>query len=718
MLDIYVFFAAAYAAFYFCGYPLRALLLSRDLEKYDLYITPWLGMGVIITVFFPLSWMGYSVSSAKNYFLASVFLLNILAWLKWKKPVIFDRREVIFAVSIAFLTATVFGSLLFLIPGAYAVTSSSDFGSYLLGAKAALHYSAELVKAMPVDDLVRMSAVNLSLNMDYRGCQIVNAFLAALLGREPVHILHMLSAFGMFLSIVTFRLFLKDIRHLVPSVLIIGILVFNVFYQSLYFWGFLGQLFSFGIVTLVFFIELYLTEQRRFDPRTCVLLAYMLTVNALNYIEATAYPLIAVLPMLFALLLDKRYDKKPVLSNAAFSGCLYAAVNYTFLLDFIWVFRELDAKPPAWPINMPSLMDVAGLGGGYALPGMEMAVFIAANILMAAVVICQMRREGMKSFLSFSCAAYMLLYAAFCFRYYVPGEISSYNAYKSALSLSFILVIMTGRFLHGAADSLAASLGILRKRVSWKERLAAMSGKKKYFAAAAVFLAVFAFNVRFTWLGMKKYYLNPEKHVTAEHEALALFDGNPLYAGADFLLNCDSRLIQHLAAYFSPFGRSCERRAFKDGDIYITEYVFEELHQTADARKIFENDIYSVFQLDENSILITGFSGMGRSMEVKDVHGEYAAMRRVEKNSVKMGCFSPHDRAADFSMIFYNSAGSEKTWKATVRKGGEYMGEFAARGEYLSIKLDGIPIDSGYNELTLDFEGDISGVSLTEMRLL
>jgi hypothetical protein len=61
MLNIYVSFAAAYAVTYFFGYPLKVLLLKDEMKRYDLYITPWLGMGIMMIVLFPLSRLGFSV---------------------------------------------------------------------------------------------------------------------------------------------------------------------------------------------------------------------------------------------------------------------------------------------------------------------------------------------------------------------------------------------------------------------------------------------------------------------------------------------------------------------------------------------------------------------------------------------------------------------------------------------------------------------------------
>jgi hypothetical protein len=48
LLSVYISFIIAYFTLYFVGYSLKVIFLNEDLREYDLYITPWLGIGFII----------------------------------------------------------------------------------------------------------------------------------------------------------------------------------------------------------------------------------------------------------------------------------------------------------------------------------------------------------------------------------------------------------------------------------------------------------------------------------------------------------------------------------------------------------------------------------------------------------------------------------------------------------------------------------------------
>jgi hypothetical protein len=109
MLSIYLAFVIAYLTLYFMGYPIKTLLLNEDLKKYDLYITPWIGLGVIIVTLFPLSLLGVSVQSVCDYLFAIVLLSNIIVYYKYKEPVHCDKNELIVLGVIALLTGTIYG---------------------------------------------------------------------------------------------------------------------------------------------------------------------------------------------------------------------------------------------------------------------------------------------------------------------------------------------------------------------------------------------------------------------------------------------------------------------------------------------------------------------------------------------------------------------------------------------------------------------------------
>jgi hypothetical protein len=165
----------------------------------------------------------------------------------------------------------------------YSVSISADLVSYLNDAKAVLAFGADYLEGVSTG-VPMINMINQTLHYQYRGSIFVHALFSSLYGVDLARISYPFSAFGMFLSFSMFRLFLPGAKKGLFAILLIGILPFNTFYQKLVFMSWTGQLFSLGIVAFAFFLECYLARRGKFDPRTCVLLVFVLTLNSLNYI--------------------------------------------------------------------------------------------------------------------------------------------------------------------------------------------------------------------------------------------------------------------------------------------------------------------------------------------------------------------------------------------------------------------------------------------------
>jgi len=148
LLSIYIAFAAFYSVLYLTGYSIKFLLLNEDLKKFDLYITPWLGLGLIIAVFYPLSWMGCSVSSAAGGFAVAVIIMDAAVRLKFKEPVRAEWRDIFVIALIGLLVSTVYGIPIFFHENEiFAVSQSADFSTYLNVTKTALTSSVKSYRA-------------------------------------------------------------------------------------------------------------------------------------------------------------------------------------------------------------------------------------------------------------------------------------------------------------------------------------------------------------------------------------------------------------------------------------------------------------------------------------------------------------------------------------------------------------------------------------------
>jgi hypothetical protein len=687
--------------------------LNDDLEKYDLYITPWLGIGMTILVLFPLSRLGFAVEDTANYFALAVGVLNFALWEKSGARIRFDRREAKIIATIGVLTAFVYaGALALRGDGVFAISRNADFALYLNNAKAALSSSAKRFAAFP-EGIPQMLQINQALNFQLRGCIFPHAFLSAFFGADLAKIAYPLSAFVMFLDIITFRLFFKDagikLRIALP---ILGILVFNAFWQRMVFDAFTGQLYSFGMVTLAFYIECYLMERGRFDPWTCVLLVFVLTANGLAYLEGVAFPLLPALALLIPAVTRGLGDRsRSCLKNAAFAGGLFVAANWHVLVLLVSVFLFHNRSQPGYAENLPTLADIAGLRGIYGWPfvsqtgALILAVF--ANAAMAFALVCRMKKERVCSFMGASLLLLAIFHLLICLGYFRPGATTTYNVFKSAMSLSFIAAVFMVRFLEdGLGDR--ASTGII-----------------------AVFAAFFLFDCISAWRSARILSKMPNAGMTESHRALEIFSENESYSGADFFLHFDDEWLYCAALYGAPFGRSYSNRhpffsnhdgramkdSFKKGDIYVTDAIFEEVAQTTDARPAFENDVYKIFALGERDVLLYERTGMEEDVRVVMVEGEYEALRSLRERAVGFMFWAMADKRIGIKAKFLDESGPDSL-EAKAYINGEYAGTFREEGGYVTVKLEDVNMRSGRNIIRLEFEGDVGKTSLIGMSIL
>ncbi|MDR3164134.1 MAG: hypothetical protein LBU13_00985, partial [Synergistaceae bacterium] len=599
--------------------------------------------------------------------------------------------------------------------GVFAMSRNADFGKYLIDAKVVLSLGAARLDTFPAG-IPKVLAISQVLNFQLRGCVFPHAFMSAFFGADLARIAYPLSAFVMFLNIVTFRMFFKDadikLRIALP---ILGILVFNAFWQRMVFDAFTGQLYSFGMVTLAFYIEYHLAERGQFDPWTCVLLVFVLTANGLAYVESVAFPLIPALALLIPAVRKGLSYRKPCLKNAALAGGLFLAANWHTLVLLISIFLFHDKFPPGYAENMPTPADVAGLRGLYGWPFISEAgtlmLAACANAAIIFALVCRMKKERVFSFMGASLLLFTLFHLLVCLRYFRPGQPSAYSVFKSAMSMSFIVVVFLVRFLEdGLKDGL---------------------GSRASAAISAVFAVFFLLDCASAWRSTKILSMMPGTGMTESHKAIEIFSKNASYADADFFLHFDDDYLDCAAIYEAPLGRSFSSRrtnltvpgggatksSFKKGDIYITDAAFEEVAQTTDARPVFENDIYKVFELGDRDILLYERTGMDENVRVALVEGEYAALRSLREQTVGFRFWAMADKRIGIRATFLDeSAQTILAVKAYLN--GKYSGTFLSEGSYVTVTLEDINMKRGRNEIRLEFEGDMGRTSLAGMSIL
>jgi hypothetical protein len=702
-------------------------MLNEGLKKYDIFITPWLGVGLIILTFFPLSRLGFSVRSAVNYFVLAVVGCDLAVYLKFREGVCFDRKDAIAAAAAGFITATLYGGLLAAHDFTYYVFSSNtDFVSYLNDARAALISSAKFVRLNP-EGIPHWYVIDQSLNFDFRGCVYIYAFFSALYNQSLLRIMYTVSAFAMFLNVMMFRPFLKDVRHTFTLCALLCVLPFNSFFQRLVFQAFFGQLFSVGIVMTAFFTGLYLSEHPKFDARSCLLLVFTLTVNSLNYIEAMAYPIVPFIAFGFASLIRGREGWKAYWKNMIFAGAFFALLNFMPIYNFFALFQRFRTIFPGLVTHMATLMDVSGLQGAFGSSDFQFAALLASNALLVPAILYQMKREGFSSFLPVSCVAYILLYIAFCSMFFNLGGKSSYNAFKSALSMSFVPVILILRFLERDLNGVVSLARGFRIRGRGGDSPAY---PLRELITAGVFILFFSLNVAATGNNLRRFYATEEGGLDKDGDIISAYAESDEYAESDFIINSDSRGHQLGAAYHAPWGRTYasgyggvdgdSERVMKDfikpGDIYATLSVIEDAFNTSDGVTLFENGTYRISRLGSDSLLVSDYDGFYHTMSLAGTPGGRKMVRRVKGNALEFEIMSLAEKSADIALTFFDSTTTAREMTAFVG-GDEFDAAFGAGEGFIEAELRGIPLKKGLNYLRFTISGDTSMMSLAAFKL-
>jgi len=222
-----------------------------------------------------------------------------------------------------------------------------------------------------------------------------------------------------------------------------------------------------------------------------------------------AYPLLPVVSFVLILPFNKKYEKNSCLKNAFFAGALYGILNIPLIWNFIKVLILIGNHDPGFPFHLPTFMDIAGLYAAASTQNIFLALLVLSNIILVSVLAYQIKKEGYLSFLSINFIIYLLLQLLFCMKFFSPGAGTSYNTFKSALTLSFLAIVLIARFLEDAAAAEVRSFKSIATRV-----------------AIAVLLVL---NMRATSLEINKSYMWKTSGISIDHEAVKMFSESAYY---------------------------------------------------------------------------------------------------------------------------------------------------------------------------------------------
>jgi hypothetical protein len=647
---------------------------------------------------------------------AGISILAAASWFKFREAPVFERRDVVFLVSAALLVGAMYGIPLMARGDWYAPIMNADYQSYLRDMKIALFYSSKAIDALPVG-VPHIGVVISSLNREPRGCEFVFAFFSALFGEDVSHFAYPMVVFVMFLGVASFRLFFRNFRNGALCAVIVGIMSLNFFVGRLVAYSFIGQLFSFGLVTVAFFVECHIARREKFDPVSCLLLVFLITSCNIAYVNAMPYPLLPAFSLLLSMFFDKKIDRAPRLKNLFFAGGLFCAVNFPLVKRFFESTLWRIEYDTGFAMYFPTFMDVAGLQGAVP-PDLFLGLLITANAVVMIVLICQLRREGFASFLSVSFFSYMVSHLVICAVFFRLEDNSSYHSYKSALFISFIIFIMLIRFIEESFDRLAA--------VKWR---GAPWGKiLRVFAVPAVF-AVYLFFVALASREKWSSYLGlADSHaMTKSYEAIGYYASNPYYREADFIINIDELFAHFSSVYYAPAGRTynCDyggregnsgektwmmKDSFSSRDIYIASPKIEKSIATTNAGSIFRNRDVLIHKLDAGSLIQYRYGGMSHALIPVITQGEEGFVRILDDNSVYVDYLTNDGASADMSFSFCNFGETPSAVKVYFE--GELLGKFTEEKYFIRANLPELRFKPGVNRLSFEFDGDFTKLAL------
>jgi len=712
-------FISCYVLLYFCGYFIKVLLLDEKLKKFDLYITPWIGLSVVVIALTILSHMGWSVSSSAWPFFVIVTICNIVVFVKKRVIVVFEKTEL--------LTLLGLGSIIYMIYIIPVVLSgfnsftqwimNNDFLAYTVITRYVLEESVNLgmiVEGMPSSWLAYYSVTTQTRNFVF-----FIAFFARIFNLEIADITYIITWFILFLNISIFRVFLK-IRSLL-MLGILSILCFNGLYRSLVYWSFIGQSTSIGIVVLLIFLMNYIAEKNKFDLKMSLLYVLLLTCLGFVYIEALAYPIIPIVIFSVAVFYNKKYDKKEFWKNIMSIGALYAVFNLQIILKFFTVFLRLDGTVAGWPMPISTLSTIAGY---FEMPAqifsinnnnyyyyLNLILTLGINFILIFVLVKQLENEGKKSFLSVVLYSYIGLYLVFIFMYAYLSD-DTYKIYKAAVSLSFIVIIFVIRYLESIEDKKPKMRKIILMTFGIIYLLNLISTANMFIVKDAYAISLF----------------------TKEHFALHTFSNNDLSRDSDFIVHIphQSEFITYslLSEYLLPIGRTYNtsgrgiiyfdttvKETVKENDYFITLTNAPDIYKM-NATLALRNSVYSIYRFEEDSIYLSSMQGL--SPWAIPVFGYIAdeyidVARNIEGYDIQFQFVTNKPQLSDFNMRIYN-IGDPEPAKINAYVNDKLSEVFNSEDGNFHIILENIELAEGANTIRFVLEGENQDLFVTGLR--
>jgi hypothetical protein len=681
---------------YFCGYSIKVWLLNNELKRHDIYITPWFGLAVIVMAFYLLYRLDVSVETGKYFFIFAILIANTLTFFLKKEAIHATKKELVLTCAILLVVLFLYG-VVYLVNDSrsYVYVLNTDFLSYLNTAKfVAFNSISDVNTGVP-----SMAVIQGTIEREMRGGVFFIALVSRLLNFDIAKSIYPLMIMVLLFNILAFRPFLKGRNY---AIILLTVLCLNSFYQWTVLFATLGQLFSLGNTAIAILLFSRLIEKDDICIKDILLLFIVLTAQGYYYIEALAYPLIPIVVYCIIRLIKRTFDI-PFAKKIGVLASVFCIANVSQILFFFRRFSDVDDFPMNWNwLPRTSLFDISGLfslhdslfatfNPATSLFSSKALIFLA-NIVIIIILVVQIRREKPSSFLSIVLFTNLGLLILFEWRYWDD----LYKVHKGAINLAYIVLVFLIRFFEKA-----------------------FTDRKNYFARMSkiVFSVWFLLCIFSTAVNIAGTTGSGISIITEDHAALYNVSQDHAYASSRYITNC-SGPENRRAEYFLPSGRTYSleftdaRSPFQrgiitemlDGDIYIENTRNPDIF-AVEAERIFQNNLYSAYKLNDSSIFLSEWNGLGGLRTQEKKNNDVIILnssRKVVDNRVEFTFLSNVDRSETCSIDIINESDDDVFADIFFNDICIRSGEQISRtGEY---NLENINIIAGKNTLKIVFD--------------
>jgi hypothetical protein len=592
LITYILYFIALYVSLYFFGYPFR-VLYNEQLKRNDLFVTPWLGLAFVSIISIYLNLVGLHISQFAYFFILFMFILNFYIYFKYRPSFSFNKKQIIF-VTIALIT-----SCLYLMFPLYAnglgmsvnLLGNNDFVSYLYAIDHLTN--ASMIDLKKADGFPSYLQIYSQFFEQSRLSVIPISYFSYVFDLKPYQFTFLFTSFILFLNAITFSLFFP--KRMFIQLVVFFMVILNSNYQWLLYFGFIGHIFSIGLLLVIMYLFKIIVEDNRFDFRLLVLVSLIFVFYGQNYPESVPY---ALLPIFLYFLFILRNKEKVIiyLKNIVFISIFILIFDYRIYINVINLFIQLSGQKAGWDMPIASLPHMLGLiNNNFMSNGtLTFAIVIILNILLIFFILLYLKMKRFNSFHAAIIYSYTITYIIFIYKY------DLYKIYKANISFSYIFIIAT-----------VSSLWYL-------------SLKGKYYKY--ITYGILSFLLLMSLYSSSKFYLNAiykqidSGTITEEHEILrSIVNANK--NTTNYYIDVENWWDEMVAEYFSPKGNTFvtsgvgysgmkSTKVPAVNDIYITDSMIpENIKMNMDY--IYSNQVYQIYKVSEKTIYNYEKIGLG-----------------------------------------------------------------------------------------------------------